>query len=205
MSGAGAARRGPGRRRGSVDTRAEVLEAARGEFAAKGYDGASVRGIARAARVDAALVHHFFGSKEQVFVAAMELPVDPSELVAQVLAGPRAEIAERLLRHFLAVWGNPVTRAPVVAMVRAATSNEKAAAMLRGFLARALVGRLAAGLDLPDPELRADLVGAHLAGLAMLRYVIRVEPLASASDDQVVALVAPVLQAYLTPANPPVA
>ena len=108
------AKRGPGRRPGSADTRGEILDAARHEFAEKGYDGASVRGIARAASVDPALVHHFFGSKEQVFVAAMALPVDPGDLLPDVLAGDPAQLGERFARVFLGLWSDPEFREPML-------------------------------------------------------------------------------------------
>jgi len=195
---AGPPRRGPGRRPGATDTRAQILAAARGEFAARGYDGASVRAIARTAEVDPALVHHYFGTKEQVFVAAMELPFEPAALVPQLLAGDVTGLGERIVRFFLSVWGDPAGREPFLALLRSATTNEQAAAMLRGFVAQALLGRIAEALDLPDRELRVTLAAGQLLGAALLRYVVRVEPLASASDDQVVALVAPAIQRYLT-------
>jgi len=190
--------RGPGRRPGSADTRGEILVAARTEFATKGYDGATIRGIARAADVDPALVHHYFGGKEQVFVAAMELPFDPSVMLPTILAQGVDGMGERLVRQFLAVWGDPDSRAPFLAMLRSATTSEPAAAMLRSFVSEALLRRVVAGLDVPDAELRASLAAAHLVGLALLRYVVRIPPLAAASEDEIVAIVAPTVQRYLT-------
>ena len=190
--------RGPGRRPGSADTRGEILAAARAEFADKGYDGASIRSIARLAGVDPALVHHYFGGKEQVFVAAMELPVDPSQVLPHILAGDRADLGERVVRFFLSVWGNAGTRAPFLALLRSATTSEPGAAMMRSFVSEAITGRVAATLDVPQPELRAALTASQLMGLALLRYVIRIGPLAAATDDEVVAIVAPTIQRYLT-------
>jgi AcrR family transcriptional regulator len=191
-------RRGPGRRPGAVDTRGDILAAARTEFAASGYDGATIRGIARAAGVDPALVHHYFGGKEQVFVAAMSLPVDPSVELPKVLSGDPAGRGERVVRFFLSIWGNAESRAPFLALLRSATTSEAAAAMMRSFVAEALVARVAATVpDLPDRELRIELSASHLVGLALLRYVIKVEPLAAASDDEIVAIVAPTVQRYL--------
>ena len=192
------ARRGPGRRPGPVDTRGEVLAAAREAFGSKGYDATTVRGIARAAGVDPALVHHYFGGKDGIFAAAMQLPLDPSDVVPQAVDGPLDELGERLVRLLLKVWGNEVTRAPLLALLRSATSSKRAAEMLRGFVSSALLGRVAAQLDAPDRELRVAAAASHLVGLALLRYVVRVEPLASATDDEVVALVAPTIQRYLT-------
>lgn len=193
-----AARRGPGRRPGSTDTRAHVLAAARSEFAAKGYDRASVRGIARAAEVDPSLVHHYFGSKDRVFAAAMALPLDPATDLPTVFDGPREQMGERLVRFFLSVWGEAVTREPFLALLRSALSNEQAAGMLRGFVREGLFGRALQLVDgAPDREIRIEAAAAQLVGLALLRYVVKVEPLARASDEELVTLVAPVVQAYL--------
>jgi AcrR family transcriptional regulator len=196
---AAAGKRGPGRRPGSVDTRGQVLDAARTEFADKGYDGASVRGIARAAGVDPALVHHYFGSKEQVFVAAMALPVDPATVLPDVLAGDPDELGERFARMFLGLWSDEAFREPMLALLRSATTGEKGALMLREFVGSALLGRLAQGLDGPDVALRVSVATAHLVGIVMLRYVIKLSPLVAASEEEIVALVAPTLQRYLRP------
>lgn len=192
------AKRGPGRRPGTADTRGEILDAARHEFAEKGYDGASVRGIARAASVDPALVHHFFGSKEQVFVAAMALPVDPGEMVPDVLAGDPEQLGERFARAFLGLWSDPEFREPMLALLRSATTGEQGAAMLREFVGAAMLGRLAKSLDGPDVALRISTAAAQMVGIAMLRYVIKIPPLVTATDEEIVALVAPTLQRYLT-------
>jgi AcrR family transcriptional regulator len=191
------AKRGPGRRPGTGDTRGEILEAARHQFAEKGYDGASVRGIARAASVDPALVHHFFGSKEQVFVAAMALPIDPGEIVPDVLAGDPALLGERFARAFLGLWSDPEFREPMLALLRSATTGERAAAMLREFVGAAMLGRLAQNLDAPDVALRISTAAAQMVGVAMLRYVIKIPALVDATDEEIVALVAPALQRYL--------
>jgi AcrR family transcriptional regulator len=186
-----------GRRPGSADTRGLILEAARTAFAAGGYESTTIRGIATAAGVDPALVHHYFGTKEAVFVAALEFPFDPGTMIPTVLAGPREALGERLVRTLLAIWAEPAGREPVLALLRSAMTNEAAATMLREFLTRALVGRLAALLGPPDAELRGAVTGSQLVGLALVRYVVRLEPLASATDDEVVALVAPTIQRYL--------
>jgi AcrR family transcriptional regulator len=193
------ARRGPGRRPGSGDTRGEILDAARHEFAEKGYDGASVRGIARAASVDPALVHHFFGSKQQVFVAAMALPVDPGDMVPDVLAGDPAQLGERFARVFLGLWSNPEFREPMLGLLRSATTSEEGAAMLREFVGTALLGRLAQSLEGPDVALRISTAAAQMVGIVMLRYVIKIPPLAAATDEEIVALIAPILQRYFVP------
>ncbi len=182
-----------------MDTRATILDAARLAFSERGYDAVTVRGIAADAGVDAALVHHYFGTKEGVFVAALQLPFDPAVAAPSVLAGDPAQLGERLVRLLLSVWSAPETRAPLLVLLRSATTNEQAATLLREFVTRALLGRIAPALEGPDRELRVAGAATQLVGLALLRYVIRVEPLASASDDEVVALVAPQVQRYLDP------
>jgi AcrR family transcriptional regulator len=187
--------RRPGRRPGPTETRAAILAAARDLFAEKGYDGASLRGIARAAGVDPALLHHFFGSKEGVFVAAMRFPLDPGELVPQIADVPRGRLGESLARLLLGVWDDPERRAPLVAMLRSAMTNERVAASVREFLSAELFGPVMAAHGVP--ALRLDAAAAQLLGLMVLRHVLRLEPLASADTEDLVALVGPVLQGYL--------
>ena len=191
-----AARRGPGRPADGGDRRQAILDAARQQFAEKGFAAASVRAIARQADVDPALVHHYFGSKEQVFVAAMELPFDPAERLPQVLAGDPDQLGERLVRLFLGVWGDPAFRTPMLGLVRSAFTSEQGATMLREFVGSALLGRIVAAGDSPDP-LRVQAAAAQLVGLVLLRHVVRLEPLVSADDETLVALVAPTVQHYL--------
>lgn len=194
-------RRGPGRpAEDGADRRQAILDAAREQFAEKGYAAASVRAIARAADVDPALVHHYFGSKEKVFVAAMELPFDPAERLPAALEGDADGLAERLVRMFLGIWADPTFRTPMLGLVRSAFTSEQGAAMLREFVGEALLGRVAqsVGGGLSDP-LRVQVAAAQLVGVVILRYVVRLEPLASASDDDLAALLAPTIQRYLTP------
>jgi len=113
-----------GRRPGSTTTREEILRAARTLFAARGYDATSIRAIAAAAEVNPALVHHFFGTKDEVFIAALDVPINPGETIANVLDGPRSEVGERLVRTFLGTWGDPLRRASLVAILRSVTTNE---------------------------------------------------------------------------------
>ncbi|WP_069171981.1 TetR/AcrR family transcriptional regulator [Streptomyces griseus] len=179
------------------DSRTRILESARAEFADRGYDRTSMRGIAKAAGVDAALVHHYFGTKDEVFAAAVELSFEPAAVIPAILGGPSEDVGERLARYFIGVWENPVSRAPLLAVLRSALTNEAAATVLRGFVLRRLLERIAADLDVPDPTFRAELAASHMIGIAILRYVIRAEPLASADPEKIIALVAPALQRYL--------
>jgi AcrR family transcriptional regulator len=184
---------------GGAGTRDRILAVAREEFSARGYDATSVRSIAKAAGVDAALVHHYFGTKEQVFAAAIELSFGPAfELPKALAAGSGEAMGERLARFMLGVWEDPVTAEPLLAIVRSAVTNEQAAAVFRGMLGRRVLAAVAGDLPAPDPEYRVQLAAAQLIGIVMLRYVIRVEPTASATVDELVAAVAPTLQRYLT-------
>ncbi|MFC8831104.1 TetR family transcriptional regulator [Streptomyces sp. NPDC057137] len=178
--------------------RERILEAARTEFAERGYDKTSVRGIAKVAGVDPALVHHYFGTKEEVFGAAIEVSFEPALVVPAVLTGDTDGIGERLARYFISVWEDPVSRAPLLAIVRSALTNDAAAALLRKFVLRRLLERIAMDLDVPDPTLRAELAASHMVGIALLRYVIKAEPLASVDTEEIVRLVSPTLQRYLT-------
>ncbi|MEU5280241.1 TetR/AcrR family transcriptional regulator [Streptomyces asoensis] len=199
MTGVTARGRGRPPRTESGDTRDRILTAAREEFSERGYEKTSVRGIAKAAGVDSALVHHYFGTKEQVFEAAVEVAFAPALDAPDAVAdGPLDEVGERLARFVLGVWENPTTRKPLLAIVRSAVNNETAAAVFRGLVVSQLLRRVAARLDLPDAELRVELAAAQLVGCAMLRYVIRVEPLASADVEAIIARVAPVVQGHLT-------
>ncbi|MBT2506801.1 TetR family transcriptional regulator [Streptomyces sp. ISL-98] len=180
--------------------RERILQAARDEFAERGYDKTSMRGIAKAAGVDAALVHHYFGTKDDVFAAAIEMSFEPALVVPAVLAQGKEGIGERLARYFIGVWENPATRAPLLAVVRSALTNETAAKVLRTFVLRRLLERVAAELDVPDPTFRAELAASHMVGIAILRYVIKAEPLASVDPEKIIEMVAPTLQRYLAEA-----
>ncbi|MEW5989735.1 MAG: TetR family transcriptional regulator [Chloroflexota bacterium] len=184
-----------GRRPGNSGSRERILAAARAEFAARGYDSATIRGIAAAAGVDPALVRHYFGSKEHLFVVAQEFPVDPSEFVPRLLEPGIDGLGERLTTFFLDAWDTPGGR-PFLGLLRSVASNEQAAEALRQFVTHEVLERLAAALVLDRPQLRAALAGSHLIGLAMARYVVRIEPIASASRAELARAVGPAIQPY---------
>lgn len=188
-----------GRRPGNPDTREAILASARDAFAERGFDGASIRTIAAGAGVDPALVHHYFGAKDKLFLAAMNVPFNPSELLPQILAGGSEGVGERLVGTFLRVWDSPAGTA-AVALLRSAVSNEWTARLMREFVVTQILRRAMHGLDLPPAEapLRTSLVASQLVGLAVARYLLRFEPLASASAEVVVAAIAPTVQRYLT-------
>lgn len=188
-------RRRPGRRPGAADTRGQILAAAREIFSEQGFDKATIRGIARRAGVDPALVHHYFASKEGMFVAAMELPVDPDVILPELLAGPRSEVGERLARFILTMTSEAGARQPVLALARTAMTNERMAAVVREFMTHTLLNRVAGALGVPP--LRMELAFAQMFGLVLARHVLALEPVASAGVEELVELVAPAIQRYL--------
>ena len=186
-----------GRRPGAPDTRAAILAAARAQFAAAGYAGTTIRAVATAAGVDAALVHHYFGSKDDLFLAALEVRVDPRVVLAPVTEGGVDGAGERLLRVFLSVWDDEESRLPLLALFRGIVEPTGAQLVRDGFM-RMVLGPVGAALGLDDPERRMALVASQLVGIVVLRYVVVVEPLASMPGDELVATYAPTLQRYLS-------
>ncbi len=186
-----------GRRPGAPDTRAEVLAAARTSFAEKGFRGTTIRAVASAAGVDPALVHHYFGTKDDLFVAALHIPVDPREVLAPVVAAGPDGAGERLLRTFLSVWDDPELQPGLLALARSLVADEGAGMVRDGFIP-VVVGPVLAGLVRDRPEVRIPLVASQVVGLIIARYVIALPALAQMPADDVVARVGPVLQHYLT-------
>lgn len=187
-----------GRRRGKPDTREAILSAAREAFAEHGYDRSSIRAIAAAAEVDPALVHHYFGNKDKLFLAAMESPIDPAEMIAEVVEGGSVDdLGERLVRTFVRVWDSPAGK-PAAAMIRTMVSREWSSRLLREFLLSQILRRIAAAHVITEPDRRFPLVASQMIGLGMARYILKIEPLASAPPEFVVAAIAPTVQRYLT-------
>ncbi|MET8279183.1 TetR family transcriptional regulator [Micromonospora sp. NPDC005174] len=188
-----------GRRPGNPDTREAILEAARAAFAERGFDAAPIRAIAATAGVDPALVHHYFGTKDQLFRAAMNFPVDPAALLPAVLAGDQDAVGERLVRTFVGIWDSPAGSAGV-ALLRSAVSSEWTARLLREFVTTQVLRRVLDQLDVDPAQLplRGALVATQLIGLAMIRHVVRLEPVASADPETLVATIGPTVQRYLT-------
>lgn len=187
-----------GRRPGARKTRDAISEAARSRFADVGYDRTTIRAIAADAGVDPALVLHFFGSKQGLFVSVMRLPQDPEVVFARVFEGDRSEAGLRLARFAVSLLEDPVARSVLTGIVRAAASEPEAARMVRELVSEQLLGPLARSLGMPDPELRASLVGSQMVGLVMARHVVGIEPLASFEAEELAAAIAPNLQRYLT-------
>ena len=186
-----------GRRPGGPDTRGAILAAARESFAHKGFAGTTIRAVAASAGVDAALVHHYFGSKDDLFIAALEIPADPRQVVPMVFAEGVEGAGERLMRMFLSVWEDPEARLPLIALVRASLGEAGPVNLLREGVLRMIFTPLREILPGDDAEERVQLVLSQLVGLVVARYVLAVEPLASMPPEDVVAWVAPTVQRYL--------
>lgn len=186
-----------GRRPGAPETRETIVAAARRRFATHGYDGSSLRAIAADAGVDPALLIHYFGTKEELFVAATGMPLRRSDLFGDLDTEDAEVVLDAVARGYLRVIDSDRSRNAVLALVRSAVSNEQAADMLREFITVELLDRIAALSDEPDAALRAALVGAQLIGVAVLRHVVRVEALAQASPEEIRARVVPALLQHL--------
>lgn len=186
-----------GRRPAGEDTRAAIVEAARAEFAARGFDGATMRAIARVAGVDPRLVHHYFEGKEDLFIAAFRFPARPSDVVQAVFAPGMDGVGERLVRFFLAVWDTDDGRETMLGLLRSAATSDQAAGMIRQFVSRAILARASTMLPGDDADLRIEAAVGQMLGVAMLRFVIKVEPLASCDAEDLVPLLAPTVQRYL--------
>lgn len=186
-----------GRRPGGADTRAQLLAAARLEFAERGYEGATVRRIAERAGVDPAMVNHWFGGKEALFTASLDIPVTPAQILAEILPGDPEQLGGRIVARFITVW-DASGGGPLAALIQSVAGHEEAARMLREFVQNVLVGPIVGAVAPDRHELRGSLVGSQLLGLGMARYMLKLEPLASAGHDVVVAAIAPTLQRYLT-------
>ena len=187
-----------GRRAGQSGTREAILDAARRLFAERGYDGASLRAIGAEAGVDAALVVHFFGTKARLLTESVRWPFDPEVELERVLAAGRSGMGAALARLFVDTWDALGERNPIITLLRSATTEPAAAALMREFMSRRLMKPLLERVGSDRPELRGDLVISQLLGLGVARYLLRLEPLASAPADAVVAAVGPALQRYLT-------
>lgn len=194
-----------GRRPGSPDTQTEILEAAGREFTSRGYDGATIRGVATAAGVDPALVLHYFGTKEQLFVATLHVPVNPAAIVRGILDDTEpGQMGERLIATMLGVWDATAHRNPLIAVLRSVAGEGPVADTVREFIERSIIAAFAERLPGPEPQLRAVLIGSQVAGLLLARYVVRLEPLASADPRRLAAIYGPTIQRYAYGQLPPV-
>lgn len=184
------------------DITRQVLEAARAAYARRGYVETTVKGVAAAAGVAPDVVRRYYANREALFAAAMRLPVDPATSIAQLLAPGIDGLGERMVRVTLRMLDDPETRDQLADMVKMGAGAGKATASLREFLESAVVDRVVTFLGVPDARMRVTLATSYLLGVATSRYVLQLEPLASATEDEVVAMVAPAIQAALTTPTP---
>lgn len=194
-----------GRRSGDSGTREAILGSARDQFAERGYDRATIRAIAAQAGVDPALVHHFYGTKERLFAAAMELPIVPSEIITATLAGaarrPGETTGEHVVRTALTGWDSPGVRTALMGLLRSALTSERAEAMVREFVTRSIVAPMADAAGSSEPEntaLRGSLIVTQMLGLAITRYLLQLGPVASAPPDDLASAIGPSIDRYLT-------
>lgn len=188
-----------GRRSGATASREHILDAARRLFAEHGFEGTSLRQVARAAGVDPAMVHHFFTGKDELFALSVELPADPEQVLSGVIGSDPEERGELVVRAVLRLWESPA-QPGLVAFIRGTLGSRAKTTLLREMVTRTIISRIIAGLpgSPGDLALRGNLVASQMVGLMMVRYVVRLEPLASAPAEDVVRLVAPAVQRYLT-------
>jgi AcrR family transcriptional regulator len=189
-----------GRWRSGQQSKRRILDASRASFVANGYQGATIRSIAEKAGVDPAMIHYFFGRKDQLFAAAMDMSDSPRDPISDLLADGLEGLGVRLVRRFLELWDTTEDIEPLVVMVR--STDGASVAMLREYIAQEFGARLADAIHAPDAALRCDLVWAQLFGLAVGRYALQTEPLASADHDTLVAWLGPILQHLLTGPSP---
>ena len=193
-----------GRRPGGSRARDEILAAARNQFARSGFRGTTMREVAAAADVDVRLVSHYFGSKADLFVAAVELPFDPEPTFDALLAGGRDGLGARLATFVVGVLDDPEGRQTITGLLRAAASEEQAAALMRQRLVEQVLLPLARRIGTDHAELRASFLGSQIGGLALARHVIGLPELVAADRDVLVGMLAPVFDRYLTqPLTPP--
>lgn len=201
-AGAPSSPRPRGRRPGDSGSRQAVLEAARERFAADGFAGASIRKIAADAGVDAALVMRFYGSKNDLFAAVMVIPHDTAQALTDALDGPVEGIGERLVRAFLGLWTDDEAAAPMLATFRSAVTNEQAAAHLRAFIrARLLEVFVPRFPGVEDAPLRATLATTMMLGVVVGRQIIGIDALTDAEFEDIVRLLAPLVQQTLVPGS----
>jgi AcrR family transcriptional regulator len=186
-----------GRRPGPTETPGAIRAAARRQFSELGFDRATIRSIAAEAGVDPALVIHHFGSKQRLFVEAVQLPFPPEQLITQLATGPRSQVGERAVRFILSVLADDDARARWLGLIRSAVTEPEATRVFREILTTRIFRPLAEQLGMDEAPLRASLAGSQIVGLVMARHIVLVEPLASLDEERLVAGLAPTIQRYL--------
>ncbi len=181
----------------SERTKLRIQQAAARLFASRSFETVSTRAIAKEAGVDAALIHHYFGSKEGLFQAVLNAAIRPEQLEALVVSESPEDWGRQLVRAADKVWASPAAPALKAVVRRVLVGHE---GMLREFVTRSLLNRFLSHIKGPETErrLRASLIGSQMSGLVIARHIVGIEPLASLSSDEVADLIGPVLQHYIT-------
>lgn len=191
-------RKRPGRPPGTSDTRERILASARELFARNGFDSTPIRAVAAAASVDAALVHHYFGTKQELFAAAIQIPIDPMRIIGPIRQTPVDELGIAIPSLLLPLWDSELGSALIATLRSILVGGE--VNLVRTFLRDVVMAEVGARIDDPPGTgiLRAEFVATQLVGIAMARYILELEPFASLPAEQIVATIAPNLQRYLT-------
>jgi AcrR family transcriptional regulator len=191
-------RKRPGRPPGASDTRDRILVSARELFARNGFDKTSIRAVAAAADVDSALVHHYYGTKEQLFTAAIRIPIDPMTVLGPLREAPVEELGYKLPSLVLPLWDSELG-AGVIATIRSLLSGADVG-LVRSFMREVIIEEIAARVDSPPGTgiIRAEFVASQVAGVLMARYILELQPFASLPAEQIAETIAPNLQRYLT-------
>jgi AcrR family transcriptional regulator len=193
-----AGRRRPGRPAGNSNTRDRILDSARELFARNGIKNTSIRAVAAAASVDSALVHHYFGTKEQLFAAAIHIPIDPMDVIAPLREIPIEELGHRIPSILLALWDSEVGASFIAALRSFVAGSE--VNLFRTFIQDVIGVEVGSRVDSPPGTglIRVQFVASQLVGIVMARYILELEPFASLPAQQIADIVAPNLQRYLT-------
>lgn len=183
---------------GGPDTRDAILTAGRELFAERGFDRTTMRAVAARAEVDPALIHHYFGTKDGLLTAVLELPMDPVALLGD-LGGDPEHAGDELVRRVLGFWEDaPETRDRMVALLRTGLSHDESAALLRDLLGRTILAALERSVAPDRPRLRAALIGTQMGGMLLARYLLRVPGVAEATVEELALALGPTVQRYLT-------
>jgi AcrR family transcriptional regulator len=191
-------RKRPGRPPGPSDTRDRILDNAREMFARNGIGKTSIRSIAAASGVDSALVHHYFGTKEQLFAAAVHIPVDPMLVLGPIREVPVEELGLTLPSLLLPLWDSEMGSA-FLATLRSMLAGD-GVGLIRSFLQDVIAVEVGSRVDEPPGSggIRVQFVASQLVGVVMARYILELEPFASLPVEQIAETIAPNLQRYLT-------
>ncbi len=188
--------RGP--RGGDAHTRADIVRSALRLFTEKGYERTSMRAIAREAGVDPSLPRHYFPTKSQLFVEALGPMGQLEGRVGTIAGGAPAEVGEQIVRTFLSLWDSPEYGPRLRILLTTAATTPEIGEMLKAMLFHTMFQRVAAATGVDDAAARSAAIASQMVGLALMRYVLRLEPLASATPDEIVARFTPAIQVLAT-------